>query len=210
LTRETGIADLQGPAGNVYDKHGTHNPFARLLVAWFLSAAGAAVDDVAPATVLDVGCGEGVVTGRLAQRLPQARVVGLDVDDAKLAAEWKARPAHNLAFEVGSAYALPYENGAFDLVCAFEVLEHMERPEEALSELARVAREALVLSVPREPIWRVLNVLSGRYLREWGNTPGHVNHWSRKQFVRFAGSAGEVVAVRNPPPWAMVTVRKRG
>jgi len=208
LTPEAGLADLQGPAGNVYDKYGTRNPVARLLVDRFLRAVDEAVREVAGARVLDVGCGEGVVSERIARLLPDAQVLGVDVDDPGLRAEWEHRQRGNLAFETGSAYSLPHEDGSFDLVCAFEVLEHLERPAEALGELARVGTEHLVLSVPREPIWRVLNVLSGRYVRSLGNTPGHVNHWSRGAFVRFAGGAGTVTRVRTPPPWTIVAVKR--
>jgi ubiquinone/menaquinone biosynthesis C-methylase UbiE len=208
LTPEAGLADLQGPAGNVYDKYGTRNPVARLLVDRFLRAVDEAVREVAGARILDVGCGEGVVSERVARLLPAGQVLGVDVDDPGLRSEWERRQGGNLAFETGSAYSLPHEDGSFDLVCAFEVLEHLERPSEALGELARVGAQHLVLSVPREPLWRVLNVLSGRYVRALGNTPGHVNHWSREAFVRFAGEAGTVVRVRTPPPWTIVTVKR--
>jgi hypothetical protein len=70
-----------------------------------------------------------------------------------------------------------------------------------------VARRHLLVSVPREPLWRVLNVARGAYLRELGNTPGHVNHWSRHGFVRLLERHGEVVEARSPFPWTMVLVR---
>jgi ubiquinone/menaquinone biosynthesis C-methylase UbiE len=199
-------ADLQGPAGNLYDKYGTRNPLARLLVARFLAAVGAAVGEAGARSVLDVGCGEGVVTERIAARLPHAHVVGLDVDDPRLRSHWAERANENLSFRAGTAYGLPYADASFELVTALEVLEHLERPREALDELARVASRALVLSVPREPVWRLANLLSGRYVRALGNTPGHVNHWSRGGFARFATSAGALVSIRTPFPWTIVTI----
>lgn len=205
MTEATGLRDLRGPAGNTYDKYGTRNPLARLLVARFLAAAEESVVAVAPASVLDVGCGEGVVTERIARLLPDGEVVGLDVADPRLVAEWDARREANLSFRAGSAYSLPYPDGAFELVCALEVLEHLERPAAGLAEMARVAARALVVSVPREPLWRTLNVLSGRYLRALGNTPGHVNHWSRRSFLRFVAPVAEIREVRTPVPWTMVT-----
>jgi hypothetical protein len=47
----------------------------------------------------------------------------------------------------------------------------------------------------------------GAYLRELGNTPGHVNHWSKRGFVAFLSTVGEPVEVRSPFPWTMVLVR---
>jgi ubiquinone/menaquinone biosynthesis C-methylase UbiE len=208
LSPEPTPADLQGPAGNTYDKYGTRNPLARRLVVRFLAEADEAIRETGASSVLDVGCGEGFVTKRIAGLLPRAQVVGLDVEDRRLAAEWTSHAGGNVSFEAGSAYSLPHANGSFALVCAFEVLEHLERPAEGLAELARVAGKTLVLSVPREPLWRVLNVASGRYLRALGNTPGHVNHWSRRGFAEFAGSAGEIVRLRSPVPWTIATVRR--
>lgn len=176
------------------------------MVAGFLSALDAAVREVAPGSVLDVGCGEGVVTERMAGLLPAATVAGLDVADPALEAEWRRRVGARLSFRAGSAYALPYPDGAVDLVCALEVLEHLERPAAGLAELARVARRAVIVSTPREPVWRVANVLSGRHLRTLGDTPGHVNHFSRRDLVRLAATAGGVTAVRSPFPWTIVTV----
>ena len=212
-TRRTPVSEpsfateRQGAAGNTYDKYGTRNPVARLLVRRFLAEVEAIVMDVAPASVLDVGCGEGVVTERIAQLLPAARVVGLDVADPTLLDEWTARQGGNLRFTSGSAYSLPYSDDEFELLCAVEVLEHLEHPTRALAELARVSSRALLLSVPREPLWRVANVLSGRYVRDLGNTPGHVNHWSSSQFVRLVGTTGDIVRVRRPIPWTLVALR---
>ena len=59
----------------------------------------------------------------------------------------------------------------------------MPDPEATLAEMARVARRHLLVSVPREPLWRGLNMARGAYLRDLGNTPGHVNHWSKRAFV---------------------------
>ena len=175
----------------------------------FLAVVERAVAGTAPASVLDVGCGEGVITARLATLLPAAEVEGLDVDDPDLAAEWAARAGGNLSFRPGSAYALPHPDRSVDTVCALEVLEHLERPEAALAELVRVARRAVVVSTPREPLWRAANMLSGRYLRDLGNTPGHVNHFSRRALVRLAGRAGPVRGVWSPFPWTIVRLDVR-
>lgn len=203
------LGDLQGPAGNTYDKYETRNPVARHLVAGFLKELDAQVRWSSATSVLDVGCGEGIGTVRMAGVLPAARVVGLDVADPGLLAEWEKRAHSKIEFVAGSAYDLPFEDDSFDLVSAIEVFEHLERPERALSEMARVSRRGILLSVPWEPVWRGVNMAAGRYLRERGNTPGHINHWTRRQFVALAGTAGEVVAVRRPFPWTMVAVHVR-
>lgn len=201
-------ADFVGPTGNATDKYASRNPLTRRLLERFLRDVDAAVDEIRPESILDVGCGEGVVTERLAHRTG-ATVVGVDLDDEHLVAEWRRRETGSLTFRAGSAYDLPYEDATFDCVCALEVLEHLERPHDALAEIARVARRAFVVSVPREPLWRISHLLAGRDVRDLGNTPGHVNHWSARGFERLVSDYGRVVRVRRPFPWTVVAAESR-
>lgn len=197
------------PTGNTYDKYGTRNPVARRLMTGFETAVDELFARAAPATLLDVGCGEGVLTERWARRLgPERRVVGIDLDDPGLRVEWAARARPGLEFRAGSATALDFATGEFDTVAAIEVLEHVDDPEAALGEIARVARRHLLLSVPREPVWRATNLARGAYVRSLGNTPGHVNHWSRSGFIELAARFGTVVESRSPFPWTMVLVSR--
>jgi 2-polyprenyl-3-methyl-5-hydroxy-6-metoxy-1,4-benzoquinol methylase len=159
--------------------------------------------------VLDVGCGEGVLTLRWAQRLGTAPVVGTDLEDPKLRAQWAARRRDNLEFRAMSVQQLQFGDGDFDLAAAIEVLEHVPDPERAVAEMARVARRHLLVSVPREPLWRALNVARGAYLRDLGNTPGHVNHFTRRGLVRLLTRHGDVVEACSPFPWTMLLVRVR-
>jgi 2-polyprenyl-3-methyl-5-hydroxy-6-metoxy-1,4-benzoquinol methylase len=195
------------PTGNTFDKYGSTNPVVRRLMAGFQRTLDELFAEAAPASVLDVGCGEGVLTEQWAQRLGDGRVVGIDLADPKLAAEWATRRRPNLQFEAMTVESLSFADDAFDLVAATEVLEHVDHPEAAVAEMARVARRWLLVSVPHEPLWRALNVARGAYLRELGNTPGHLNHWTRAGFVRMLGAHGEVVQTRSPFPWTMLLVR---
>jgi SAM-dependent methyltransferase len=148
-----------------------------------------------------------VLTYRWAQRLQTAPVVGLDLDDPKLRAEWDSRHRANLEFRTMPPDRLPCADDEFDLAAAIEVLEHVPDPERTLAEMARVARRHLLVSVPREPLWRALNVARGAYLRELGNTPGHVNHFSKRGFVSLLARHGEIVETCSPFPWTMILVR---
>lgn len=198
------------PTGNTFDKYGSSNLVVRRLMAGFERAAAELIDGAAPASLLDVGCGEGVLTDRWAAHLGSTQVVGLDLPDPKLEAHWAARRRPNLRFVAGRAEALPFAAGEFDLVSAIETLEHIPDPESIVAELARVARRHLLISVPREPLWRALNVARGSYLLRLGNTPGHVNHWSRRTFERLLERHGRLVEVRTPFPWTMALVQING
>ena len=200
-------AQAEVPTGNTFDKYGSGNPLHRRLMAGFEVALDELLERAAPRSVLDVGCGEGVVTERWARVLAPRPVIGIDLPDPKLQAEWRARQRDNLEFCSGRAESLPFGDGEVDLVTAIETLEHVAEPERALAEMARVAGRHLLVSVPREPLWRGLNLVRGSYVRQLGNTPGHLNHWSRRGLERLLGAYGEVVELRSPLPWTIGLVR---
>ena len=195
------------PTGNTFDKYGSQNPVVRRLMAGFESTLDALWTQAAPDSILDVGCGEGVLTAQWADRLGERRIVGIDLDDPKLKAEWEQRRRANLEYRVEDATNLSFGDGEFDMATAIEVLEHVPDPERTVSEMARVAKRRVLVSVPREPLWRGLNMARGAYLKDLGNTPGHVNHWSKRSFVSMLSRHGTVEEVRSPFPWTMVLVR---
>jgi ubiquinone/menaquinone biosynthesis C-methylase UbiE len=195
------------PTGNTFDKYGSTNPVVRRLMTGFEGTLDELFGRASPNSVLDVGCGEGVLTVQWAERLGSGRVIGIDLPDPKLESEWAVRRRPNLEFRAMRAEQLPFADGEFDLAAAIEVLEHVPEPDQTLAEMTRVARGHLLVSVPREPLWRGLNVVRGAYLRDLGNTPGHLNHWSKRAFVRLLGRFGTVVELRSPFPWTMLLVQ---
>ncbi|HEV2997918.1 MAG TPA: class I SAM-dependent methyltransferase [Solirubrobacteraceae bacterium] len=193
--------------GNTYDKYGSTNPVARRLMAGFERDLDELLDRADPRSLLDVGCGEGVLVHRWARRMPKRRIVGIDLEEESIQAGWAARRAPNLEYRVMPAESLPFESDEFDLASAIEVLEHVPDPERTLAEMARCAERHLLVSVPREPLWRMLNMARGAYWPDLGNTPGHLNHWSRRAFVELLSRHGKVIEVRSPFPWTMLLVR---
>jgi SAM-dependent methyltransferase len=215
----SGAAATEVPTGNTFDKYGSKNPVVKRLMSGFHGTLDELWSRAAPSSVLDVGCGEGVLTVEWAERLGDTqgvadvprgtggRVVGIDLDDPKLRAEWAKRERPNLEFRAEEATRLSFADDEFDLAAAIEVLEHVPEPEATLAEMARVARGHLLVSVPREPLWRGLNMARGAYWRDLGNTPGHVNHWSKRGFVSLLSRYGAVEEARSPFPWTMLLVR---
>jgi 2-polyprenyl-3-methyl-5-hydroxy-6-metoxy-1,4-benzoquinol methylase len=193
--------------GNTYDKYGSSNPLVRRLMSGFERSLEDLFEQAAPRSLLDVGCGEGVLVHRWAQRLGEGRVVGIDLEEESIQAGWAERRAPNLEYRVMEAANLPFADDEFELASAIEVLEHVPDPEHTVAEMARCARGHLLVSVPREPLWRMLNMARGAYWPALGNTPGHLNHWSRRSFVELLSRHGEVIAVRSPFPWTMLLVR---
>jgi 2-polyprenyl-3-methyl-5-hydroxy-6-metoxy-1,4-benzoquinol methylase len=193
--------------GNVYDKYGTSNPVARRLVARFMADVDELVGRTDAREAHEVGCGEGELAIRLARA--GLRVRGSDAFQAVLTeARERTRAAGvEIEFEATPVEELDPGRHAAELVVCCEVLEHLEDPQRALEVLSRLARPWLIASVPREPLWRALNLARLSYVGELGNTPGHLGHWSKRGFERFLGSRFEVVEVRSPIPWTMALCR---
>ena len=192
--------------GNTYDKYGSTNPVVKRLMANFEGTLDALFKQAAPASLLDVGCGEGVLVHEWAKALAPARVVGIDLEEPSIQAGWAQRQAPNLEYRIMLAENLPFADGEFDAATAIEVLEHVPDPAHTVAEMARVAQRHLLVSVPREPLWRGLNLVRGAYVRQLGNTPGHINHWTKRSFVELLSRHGEVVEARSPFPWTMLLV----
>jgi 2-polyprenyl-3-methyl-5-hydroxy-6-metoxy-1,4-benzoquinol methylase len=193
--------------GNTYDKYGSSNPVVRRLMANFERTLDDLLSRAEPRSLLDVGCGEGVLVHRWALAMPDRRLVGIDLEEESIQAGWAERQAANLEYRTMPADDLPFATGEFDLATAIEVLEHVPDPERTLAEMARCAERHLLVSVPREPLWRALNVARGAYIAQLGNTPGHLNHWTKRSFARMLSRHGQIVELRSPFPWTMLLVR---
>ena len=187
--------------GNVDDKYDTRNPIARRLVDGFLRSVSDLYCSARPRRVLEVGCGEGRLADHLLRRggpRPE-RFLACDLEDAR-----SPDIDPMIEFELASIYDLPHDDDSFDLVICCEVLEHLEEPAQGLAELARVSSGKVLISTPWEPVWRLLNLARGRYIRDLGNTPGHLQNFSRRQLLDLAAVHLEVQAIRRPLPWTVV------
>jgi 2-polyprenyl-3-methyl-5-hydroxy-6-metoxy-1,4-benzoquinol methylase len=196
-------------AGNFYDKYGTRNPIARALVGGFLQA----FDDLAAASgaqqSYEIGCGEGMLSLRLLANGIRATGSDLEPDIVAEANRRAAAAGYGSPFAVRDLYRLEESEACAELVICCEVLEHVPNPAEAISRLSKFARPHLLVSVPREPLWRALNVARGKYITALGNTPGHINHWSPGRFLALIEQTFDIISVRKPLPWTMALCRVR-
>ena len=195
--------------GNVYDKYATSNPVARRLMARFLSDLDGLVDRTGAREVHEVGCGEGELAIRLARRGLRARGTDAFPQVLEEARRRAGTAGVEIDFEATPVERLVPGRDAAELIVCCEVLEHLDDPAQALEVLAGLARPWLIASVPREPLWRALNLARLSYVGQLGNTPGHLNHWSKRGFVRFLTSRFEVIEVRSPTPWTMALCQNR-
>ncbi len=195
-------------AGNYYNKYSSGNPLVKAMMRGFHGAVEDLLWKSGVREIHEVGCGE----GRLAMHMA---ALGYTVRASDYSAEITARAQEsatagglNVQFFQRSAYELNQEDAAPLILCC-EVLEHLTAPEKALETIAKRCRPYALFSVPREPVWCMLNMLRGKYWKSRGNTPGHLQHWSSRGFVNMLRHYFEVQEVRRPFPWTVALCRVR-
>ncbi len=154
----------------------------------YLDAMFALLQKTGARSVLDAGCGEGVVYRAMRKRGFAGEWTGIDLSLDAL--DYAKRESPEATWIVGSILDMPFPSNSFDLVLSSQVLEHLQEPEKALQEFARCARHWLVISVPYEPLFRWLTWLSVRF--RLGGDPGHVNHWRPREFRHLLSEVGEL------------------
>lgn len=177
----------------------------RRLIDGFYRELRSVVEPLGAESLLDAGCGEGETLARLGTLPP--RIAAVDISPE--AVEFTAARHPDIEARCESVTELPFDDDSFDLVLCLEVLEHIPEPATALAELARVAGERLVVSVPHEPWFRLGSLVRGKYLTTFGNHPEHVNHWNPRSLRAFLGAEVDVLAVSTPAPWLIADCRPR-
>jgi 2-polyprenyl-3-methyl-5-hydroxy-6-metoxy-1,4-benzoquinol methylase len=205
-----GLKDDDVVVGNITDKYGSKNILIRNIMKGFHEALSELLLKASPSTIYEAGCGEGYWIIEWA--LQGFNVRGSDFSEKVIELARMNAVAKGLSpdlFVVRDIYNLDPETDTADLIVCAEVLEHLEHPEKALAVLQKITTGYIILSVPHEPIWRFLNMLRLKYLGEFGNTPGHIQHWSLKSFTSLVERYFDIVEIRTPFPWIMLLCRTR-
>ena len=200
-----------------YKKYTTKNPLKRKMVENLNARILEIVKDTIsgfdkPAgervSILDAGCGEGFVVNLLCQNLDGgiAGICGLELTEEALDIAREKNPG--ISFVQGDICKMPFESGTFDIVLCTEVLEHLENPSEALSELMRVSKGAVIVTVPHEPWFCMGNLLVLKNVTRLGNPIDHINHWTYQGFQAFLrGNTCVEWKMKKSFPWTIAHCR---
>lgn len=202
------IDELERASGGTVrqTKYLKKNPLRRYFIRQYLQTVAELAVLTGARRALDVGCGEGFVIRHLRNVRPETALIGIDLERDVLRVAAYQNP--DTIFAVASATALPLTDASFDLALCNEVLEHLPSPLQALDEIARVSARYFVFSVPREPHYRLANMMAGSNWSRWGDDSDHLQRWTRDEFVAMLERRFEIVAVRTPFPWTMVCCQK--
>jgi len=194
--------------GNFYDKYNSRNPIVKVLMQGFANNLNSLVNCTGAKDVHEVGCGEGYWICEWASKGLKTR----GSDFSRIAIDLARNNLESLNLEIDlkvrKIYDLEPEVDSATLVVCCEVLEHLEQPARALEVLRDISKSYLIVSVPREPIWSILNMLRGKYWSTFGNTPGHIQKWSKKEFITLVEKYFEIIEIRSPFPWTMLLCKK--
>lgn len=188
-------------------KFETQNPVVQRMIARFFRVLGEVIEPLSPASTLDAGCGEGETIARLGH-LWDGPTTAIDIEQHCVDRVRARLPGAKA--QRGSVTAMGFAENAFDLVLCLEVLEHVDGPDHAVRELARVAARDLVVSVPYEPWFRLGSLLRGKYLGSLGNHPEHVNHFNRRSLGALLAPVATSVEIRVAFPWLIAHCRVPG
>ncbi len=200
--------------GNTEDKYNAKNPISKILVNGFMRNFKGLLEVVpTPKNIIEVGAGEGFLTDILARKFEKAHIIACDLSERQneMARENLAKFGSRMSVQKEDAENITLKDRSVNFVVCCEVLEHVEKPKKALSEIHRILDKDgyALMSVPWEPIWRMLNLVRFTYIKDLGNTPGHLNHFSRSGFVKIVEDAGfKLVKKSHPFPWSMILVKK--
>lgn len=154
--------------------------------------------------LIDIGCGEGFDIYNMRQRFAGKNfsIVGADINEESLRECQKLNPGILLFKE--DVYALSFPAKSFDLVVCLETLEHLESPEIALTELCRIGKKHILLSVPNEPIFSFSNLIRGKNIKNLGRSPEHLQFWNTKRFVKFISPKIRIKTIKKSFPWVII------
>ena len=178
----------------------------RFLIDNFYTVLLREIRKLNPDSILDAGCGEGFTLHKLEEAKIGKKLSGFDFLDTAIQIGKKQYPGLNL--KQGDIYHIDAKPNTYDVVICSEVLEHLERPEEALKELIRVSKKYVVLSVPEEPLFMMGNLLRGKNIKRFGNDIEHIQHWTSKGFAKFVGKHLTVESRITPLPWTLLIAQK--
>jgi len=197
-------------AGNYYNKYETTNPISGFLVGRFLRTIVDFAERCEPSTVHEVGCGEGMLSSYVYNHLKHKpkRFSASDISESIIDKARSRTQNTGIKFVVKSIYDLSQEESSALIMCC-EVLEHLKHPKAALERLAEIANDRIILSVPREPVWRMLNLCRLKYIGDLGNTPGHIQHWSSTSLICLVNKFFSIEDIAKPLPWTILLCKGR-
>ena len=146
-----------------------------------------------PKSILDIGCGTGYIIKKIKNSL-DVEIVGCDINTNRLSIASKVFGRKLVTADITK---LPFKNSSFDAVIAVEILEHLNDIDAAISEIKRVSKNYVIITVPNEPFFKLANFLRGKNIKTFGNTPDHIHLFNKHSLEKALSKHFSNVQVKN-------------
>ena len=192
--------------GNYFNKYESKNRLYQMLMSKYRATLVGLIKELSISNCLEIGSGEGYTLDFLHAARPDVKYFGSDISILQCESGKSNRPYAEWLVQLGDNISM--KTSSFDIVIACEVLEHVKNPGIVLKEMQRVSNKFILLSVPHEPMWRILNILRLKYLNNFGNTPGHLNHWSPQKINSLVTGYFNPIQLKISFPWVFILGEK--
>jgi 2-polyprenyl-3-methyl-5-hydroxy-6-metoxy-1,4-benzoquinol methylase len=133
-------------------------------------------------TILDIGCGEGILLEKLTKRYPHRNIVGLDTmpENVQIGSNL------GLPVKLGDIYHLDLPDNSMDVVILMEVIEHLVNPDLAFEEIHKVLKPGgkLLIVFPNDAFFLIARILTLKF-KEAAYDPGHQKQWTHREIRGF-------------------------
>jgi len=197
-------------SGDNINKYMCRHPFVEKRLKRFFQAVAGMMARLESKRVLSLGCGECLDLRRLCDisSFEVDRFYGLDMNADALRMSVSVMDGIPFTPIHGDVMHMTLQLSQFDLILCLELLEHLPNPRGLLEKISRDYTGHCILSVPNEPLFRLARmILFQKNIRDFGNHPDHINHWSSYSFQRLLKEYFTIDRVEKPFPWTVVLCR---
>jgi 2-polyprenyl-6-hydroxyphenyl methylase / 3-demethylubiquinone-9 3-methyltransferase len=169
--------------------------------------------------ILDIGCGAGFLTNALAKE--GHRLTGIDLSAKSLSVAKKRDSTQSVDYQECDAFALPFKEQSFDVVCAMDFLEHVEAPEQIIKKAAELLRPGGLfffhtfnrnflswLIVIKGVEWCVPNTPQNMHLYSYFIKPLELKHWCEEAGLLVQEMHGFTPCLFSLPLWKSLIQRR--
>jgi trans-aconitate methyltransferase len=182
-------------------KYRAKNPIKRALIGRFVDKLHGLFQQQQPRSVLEIGVGEGFLSGYLSEQHPEVQYSGVDINEEDL--KLLAAKFPRIKSYAASIYDLSSLPGGYDLIICAEVLEHLTEPKKALDQIVKLAPKRAIITVPHEPWFMLSNLAMGKNITRLGNDIEHINHFRVGSFRELLSSHFQLSTVTTSYPWIL-------
>ena len=165
----------------------------RWITGLFIQNVLKTLKELNPKSILDIGCGTGYIIKKIENSL-DVEIVGCDINTNRLSIASKVFGRKLVTADITK---LPFKNSSFDAVIAVEIIEPLNDIDAAISEIKRVSKNYVIITVPNEPFFKLANFLRGKNIKTFGNIPDHIHQFNKHSLEKALLKHFSNVQVKN-------------